>query len=259
MTGFSDGFKKKGIKQFSSFIPKNYLSLVVWGINLTSTVGNKFFRIELALVQKKNKFIYFFCPPYQFSVIIGLLLSDGWLTFGSKINKNARLGIGQSGANGGYFLFVFLSLSHYCSSYPIVRYRNRLGKPTVSLQFKTRSMLCITELRNLFYLDNKKTIPINIYDLLTPVALAQLIMGDGSWQRHGLILCTDSFSVEDVVRLVNVLIIKYRLECTIRYHRPTHPRIYISERSMPLLRTIVGPHIHYSMTYKLKSGKKLTI
>jgi hypothetical protein len=30
--------------------------------------------------------------PYQNSVVIGLLLSDGWLSFASKINKNARLG-----------------------------------------------------------------------------------------------------------------------------------------------------------------------
>ena len=37
--------------------------------------------------------------------------------------------------------------------------------------------------------------PHNIYELLTPIALAHLIMGDGSVSRHGLILCTDSYSV----------------------------------------------------------------
>ena len=35
--------------------------------------------------------------PYdQFSVIIGLLVSDGWLIIASKTSKNALLGFGQS-------------------------------------------------------------------------------------------------------------------------------------------------------------------
>jgi hypothetical protein len=66
--------------------------------------------------------------PYQYSIIIGLLLSDGWIIFGSKTHKNARLGFAQSAAHGEYFLFVFFSLSHYCSSYPVVRIRSRFGK-----------------------------------------------------------------------------------------------------------------------------------
>jgi hypothetical protein len=52
--------------------------------------------------------------PYQYSIIIGLILSDGWLTTPSKTNKNARLGFAQSGDNSKYFWFVFWSLSHYC-------------------------------------------------------------------------------------------------------------------------------------------------
>jgi hypothetical protein len=119
-------------------------------------------------------------------------------------------------------------------------------------------MPCITELRNLFYPEqsSQKTIPFNIYDLLTPAALAHLIMGDGAVQKHGITLCTDSYYLSDVIRLMNVLIIRYRLKCTLHYHTPTQPRIYISERSMPLLRTIVRSHICSSMAYKLKLGQK---
>ena len=61
--------------------------------------------------------------------------------------------------------------------------------------------------------------PYNIYELLTPIALAHLIMGDGSVSRHGLIICTDSYELKDVIRLMNVLIIKYRVESTIRVHK----------------------------------------
>ena len=102
-------------------------------------------------------------------------------------------------------------------------------------------MPCFTELYPLFYTGGVKVIPENIYNMLTPVVLAHIIMGDGSWACHGLILCTDSYSVSDIVRLINVLIIKYRLDCTLRYHAATQPRIYIKKGSMPLLRQIVSP------------------
>jgi len=77
-------------------------------------------------------------------------------------------------------------------------------------------------------------------------------MGDGSrGNGTGLLLCTDSFSIQDNVRLINVLIIKYRLDCRIRKHGE-YPRIYIRQRSIPLLRSIVLPYIHNSMLYKLQ-------
>ena len=107
----------------------------------------------------------------------------------------------------------------------------------------------------MFYPHKTKIIPINIYDLLTPVALAHLIMGDGEAREHGLVLCTNSFSVQDVVRLMNVLIIRYRLECIIRLKKQnnkTEYLIYIRQGSMPLLRSIVVSYLHPSMYYKVK-------
>lgn len=104
---------------------------------------------------------------------------------------------------------MFSSLAHYCSAYPNLRIRSRFNKQTISLQFFTRSLPCLTELHPLFYPNRVKLIPQNIYELLTPVALAHLIMGDGSTQRHGLILCTDSYTLSEIIRLMNVLMIRY--------------------------------------------------
>ena len=111
-------------------------------------------------------------------------------------------------------------------------------------------MPCLTELHYLFYPSGVKIIPHNIYNLLTPVALAHLIMGDGSISRHGLILCTNSYSCQDVVRLMNVLMIRYRLECTIHLKRQNQKieyMIYIGKGSIPILRTIVTSYLHPSM------------
>ena len=55
-----------------------------------------------------------------------------------------------------------------------------------------------------------------IYNLLTPVALAHFIKGDGSARDYGLTLCTGCYTVLDVVRLMNVLVIRYNLKVTLQ-------------------------------------------
>jgi hypothetical protein len=78
-------------------------------------------------------------------------------------------------------------------------------------------------------------------------------MGDGSKKSHGLILCTDCFNIQEVVKLINVLIIRYELECKIHFHTPSQPRILIIQRSMLKLKIIVEKYMHYSMLYKINN------
>jgi len=212
-------------------------------LGIQSTVGEKFTRKELAMVK---------LPPYLESVIVGLLLSDGWLIISNS--KNARFGFKQALSNSAYVWFVFNILSHYCSSSPRLTSGIRAGKRFFGLQILTRLMPCRTELHSLFYINGVKIIPDNIFELLTPVGLAHLIRGDGSVARQGLILCTDSCSLPDVVRLMNVLIIRYELVCTLHKKKENQYRIYISSKSIPRLQRIVGPYMHESMLYKLSNG-----
>jgi hypothetical protein len=103
-------------------------------------------------------------------------------------------------------------------------------------------MPCLTKLHSLFYPNGIKIIPHNIYELLTPVALAHMIMGDGVARKYGLEICTNSYSIQDVVRLMNILMIRYRLDCILRLKRQNNKieyMIYIRQGSIPLLRTIV--------------------
>lgn len=221
--------------------------LVLWGSNLGSMVGvGRLTKIERCMIK---------LSPLHFSVIIGLLLSDGWLTLSSEKSLNARLGFKQSLTQSTYVYHVFNLLSHYCSSAPCLTSSVRSGKRNYGVQIFTRSLPCFTELHSLFYVQKIKVIPVNIYDLLTPVALAHLIMGDGEARQSGLVLCTNSFPIKDVVRLMNVLIIRYGLDCILRLKKQnnkTEYLIYIRQGSMPLLRTLVAPYLHPSMYYKLK-------
>jgi hypothetical protein len=202
---------KKNLQQMSQ-----NTSLVVWGQNLISQVGSGRFTKQVSNMIK--------LPPYQKSVIIGLILSDGWFSFASPNHKNARLGFSQSLAHSEYVWFVFSLLSHYCSSYPMLRNRTRLNKEIKALEFSTRSLPCFTELYSLFYLNGVKIIPEDIYNMLTPIALAHLIMGDGYYVNKGILLCTECYSIQDVVRLMNVLIIRYNLKCTL--HKVSYNRGY---------------------------------
>ena len=219
------------------------LSLVVWGKNLPSTVGIKFTLNQLRMVQ---------LAPYPYSVIIGLVLSDGWILSSSKNSKNARLGFKQSLYRADYVWFVFNILSHYCSSYPKEITGIRAGKRFFGLQIFTRSMPCITKLHSLFYPNGVKIVPHNIYELLTPAAIAHLIMGDGSSTTCGGIrIGTDSFSIKDCIKLTNVLIIKYNINCTIQIQKKGTPRMYIGTKSKKKLIPLIIPYMIPSMYYKL--------
>ena len=54
--------------------------------------------------------------------------------------------------------------------------------------------------------------------------------------------------------LINILIIKYGIHCTIRYY--SFPRIYVYKRYIPKLRSIVEPFMHISLMYKLGNKKR---
>lgn len=221
-------------------------SLVVWGKDLPSHIGyNRVTQMEAKMIA---------LPPLQLSVVVGLILSDGWLSYTGKYSKYVRLGFQQSFDKSEYFWSVYLLLSHYCTSLPLFRYRKRKCKFNSSLCIQTRSLPCFTELYYLFYINNKKVIPENIYDLLTPVALAHWIQGDGKVASNGLRLCTDSYQISEIVKLMNVLMIKYRINCSLNI-LVGKPRIYISAKSMNLLSSIVKPYMSKDMIYKLESGK----
>jgi hypothetical protein len=75
-------------------------------------------------------------------------------------------------------------------------------------------------------------------------------MGDGTYQSKGITLCTDYYSIEDVIHLMNVLIICYDLKCSLHEYKGRY-RIYISINSMVKLVKIVKPYMIPSMYYKM--------
>jgi hypothetical protein len=75
-------------------------------------------------------------------------------------------------------------------------------------------------------------------------------MSDGVSNKYALTLCTDSFTIQEVVLLINILIIKYDLNCII--HKSNNNfRIFIKAESMGKLHKLVDPYIIPFSSYKL--------
>ena len=125
--------------------------------------------------------------------------------------------------------------------------------------FSTKRLPAITNLYQLWYklIDSKfiKVLPFNIEELLTPIALAHWIMGDGYFTDGSLKLCTDNFTKDEVLRLIEVLYAKFGIKATINQRTNSNGaikwRIRISRLSMDKLISLVRPYVISEMLYKL--------
>ena len=79
-------------------------------------------------------------PLHIRGVIVGLLLSDGWLQKGNA-GGQARLAFKQGFSNLTYALEVFFLLIHYFKSYPTVVWGKLNGKLFPALTMTSRSLV----------------------------------------------------------------------------------------------------------------------
>jgi hypothetical protein len=80
---------------------------------------------------------------------------------------------------------------------------------------------------------------------LTPRALAYWLASDGTYKkdRGVVVLCTDSFTADEVDLLRSILLEKYGIDSTRNVHRPGQFRIRIPKREVPKLQQLVKPFI----------------
>lgn len=221
-------------------INENNKELVVYGSNFSITIN---YPPYTSIVR------YMVNIPYNLqSLIIGILISDGWL----QINKagNTRLSFKQSLDKFEYFWFVFNKLSHYCSSLPYITKTKIKDNIFYGISFTTRSYPCFTEYYNILYDNNVKTVPLNLYNLINYEVFAHWIMCDGTRTGKGITLQTQSFSIKEVAFIISILNHKFDLNCNIHMQR-NKPTIYISTKSMKKIQPYILPYFCKSMRYKL--------
>ena len=151
---------------------------------------------------------------YEKSIIIGLILSDGWIQ--KRKHWNSRLGFKQSIINFNYIWYIFNNLSILCSNYPYLCKTILRGKTFFSLEFYTRQLKCLNEIYNLFYSSNKKVIKEDLIYYMNYIILAHWIMGDGSKKGNGLVISTNSFDLKENILLMNILKIKFDINSSVQ-------------------------------------------
>lgn len=93
-----------------------------------------------------------------------------------------------------------------------------------------------------------KRVPEWIGEYITPLGLAHWIMSTRSVLKEGLILCTQFNDKEDLNKIRDVLINKYKIKSEIHYHEKMLS-IYIRNEYLPLLKNIVYSYLDPSFYY----------
>jgi hypothetical protein len=237
--------KNINLKQCKDTVSNNNKGeLIIW-----NHPGNSFLRTQRGILTKQIR-DNIFVTNYHKSIMIGLLLSDGWIQ--RRLLWNPRIALKQSIKNFEYLWSVFNILSVYCSSYPYSTKNIKRGKLFFSLEFQTRQLKSLNEIYNLFYFENNKikSITPELFHYIDYIAIAHWIMGDGAKRNKGIILCTDCFTIKEVVILMNILLIKFDIKSTIHYDN-NYPRIYINKVELNKIKSQIKPYFVNRFLYKL--------
>lgn len=210
-------------------------------------------------------------------IITGELLGDGHIR--KSTNNSARLEFTFSSKILSYVNYLkFNVLSEICTdSSPTPWPKNN---PT-QYWFSSINLPILKELHEQWYILNPpylregahndntslnknkyiKILPNNIYDLLTPRGIAHWFMGDGYYHTHKdtIVFCTDSFSLNEVETLINILNNKFNIKSSPhrrKYYDPNmneiiHYRICISWKDLNKFINLVKPYMIPEMYYKL--------
>ena len=185
------------------------------------------------------------------SVLVGSLLGDG---HAERLQSGGvRFRFRQQVKHREYIFWLheFFNKRGYCTNNLPVLFEQKYGdKIYQAYRFGTYGFASLMWLYNLFYTHSKiKIVPKNIADLLTPLALAIWIMGDGTW-KPGVRIATNCFTKEEVELLALALETKFNLKCTLHKNNNKY-QLYIKQESLPLLKKLVWPYMVPSMFYKL--------
>ena len=193
----------------------------------------------------------------QKDILVGCCLGDISFDVFHSTGK-ARFQMFHSLKQEDYLRHKYLIFEEYCKSSP--KYRDGKYK---GIFFNTVLSEEIYEFAKMFFNGNVRGVPQNIEDLLTPIGLAYWFCDDGTSCyaiskrvkniKSFVKLCTDRYSENDVLRLIEVL--KYKFNVNAKTFSPPSRKgteIYIGLNDSVKFFDIIEPFIIPSLKYKVK-------
>lgn len=185
----------------------------------------------------------------QISFLIGTMFGDGCIT------KTGYLKFGHSDAQ-----YRYLELKRKLFGGKISKERNTGNYK--NKQYKAKFLECprnsqITKLRELFYVDGKKTIK-NVIEMLDERGLAFWYMDDGSYHGDNVRIHTQSFNYEDHLLIQKHFKDKWDIETTTNQKAENGNNIlYIKKESHSTFFSLINKYIIKELEYKIPEEFRL--
>jgi hypothetical protein len=199
-----------------------------------------------------------FLPEDLHSELVGLLLSDGGIYRTSK-TSNCRYEMSFGTRYRQFAESIGNLLKDYMKN-PVKEVQVKgANKVYTNYRLKTMTLPIFNIYHEIFYvyndLTNKyvKIVPDLILDLMNPIVLAYLIMGDGNYDtlRNRVRIYTNSFSKEDVVKLQKAINQNLGIVVGVLHDRKDQWILTIGAKQIPKLQQLVSPYFEPSMLYRI--------
>lgn len=191
----------------------------------------------------------------QMDILYGMILGDAYLQ--KTGSKNARLRIEHSLKQKEYAEWKYEELEHIFQSEPQFMQRiHPVSHRTYDyVRLQSYASAFLGELRERFYKDKKKIIPMEINSLIhSSLTIAVWYMDDGYYDKrdNSTHIYLQAFDAVTIQRLINAFKTQLGIECK-AYCRPDRQARQLNFRNVHKNRLFefIAPHLITSMRYKL--------
>lgn len=186
----------------------------------------------------------------QKDIAIGSLLGDAYLR---PSGKSYSLSFTHGEKQLEYLRWKRSEFQNFVTQKGFYRYSRSFHGNLPTYSFATVSHPYLSELHDLCYPSGRKDVCKEWSDLLSPLSLAVWYMDDGSRNKryHTIVLCTNSFSREGQLLLIDALLSRFGVKAVLEPRRNNQTVLRINASQAQKFLDIVSPHIPDCMSYKL--------
>lgn len=192
----------------------------------------------------------------QKEVLYGTLIGDSCVRYVQEYCNYPMLSFSHTGKQKEYFFKKYKIFENILSKKPQIRkvitnFTSKEGTEVCSAV--GRNMKCLIPVREMFYVDNKKILPMcnEFKDNFTEQSFYYLFMDDGCKDREGYILSTYCFDKENQEEFCKFLDNKFNIQCNIKKDLS----LYIRRNSTDIVTDILNKYNDIeSMNYKIQKS-----